>query len=315
MPDLYEEIVDSLAELKGTHAGFRTVHAKGTLCAGAFTASPAAASLSRAAHLNGQPVRVTARFSNGSGDPRDPDADRLDGRGLAVKFYLPDGATADLVALSIPVFFVRREADFLEFTRARKPDPASGQPNPERVGAFLAAHPETAAALQLILPALTPPRSYAELAYNSLHAFGLENAEGQRRFARLRWTPESGEHRLAEDQIDGMPPDYLQEDIAQRVGAGPVGFKLEAVLAEEGDPLEDPTVPWPPERSTVDLGQLELTGLDTTREGDGDVLVFDPTRVPDGVVLPDDEILHARSRAYSVSVERRTGIGRPPEVG
>ena len=38
---------------------------------------------------------------------------------MAVKFYLPDGSTADIVGLSLPVFFVRNPEEFLEFTRAR----------------------------------------------------------------------------------------------------------------------------------------------------------------------------------------------------
>ncbi|MEY2464837.1 MAG: Catalase, partial [Acidimicrobiaceae bacterium] len=42
------------------------------------------------------------------------------------------------------------------------------------------------------------------------------------------------------------------------------------------------------------------------REHDGDVLVFDPTRVTDGIELTGDRILLARRAAYSESVRRRT---------
>ena len=38
----------------------------------------------------------------------------------------------------------------------------------------------------------------------------------------------------------------------------------------------------------------------------GDVLVFDPVRVTDGIELSDDKILLARSGAYRSSVTRRT---------
>ena len=89
-------------------------------------------------------------------------------------------------------------------------------------------------------------------------------------------------------------------------------FRLVARVAAEDDAVDDPTVPWPEgEREELDLGELELTGLDTTRETDGDVLVFDPTRVTAGIELSDDQILHIRSPAYSVSVERRSGVPRP----
>ena len=54
------------------------------------------------------------------------------------------------------------------------------------------------------------------------------------------------------------------------------------------------------------IARVEVTGLAFDRERDGDVLVFDPTRVPDGIELTADPILHARSGAYRVSVARRT---------
>jgi catalase len=46
--------------------------------------------------------------------------------------------------------------------------------------------------------------------------------------------------------------------------------------------------------------------LETGRETDGDVLVFDPVRVTDGIELSEDPILKYRSPAYSASVARRT---------
>jgi catalase len=39
--------------------------------------------------------------------------------------------------------------------------------------------------------------------------------------------------------------------------------------------------------------------------------VFDPSRVTDGIELSDDPILNFRPRAYSVSIERRSGIPAP----
>jgi catalase len=89
-----------------------------------------------------------------------------------------------------------------------------------------------------------------------------------------------------------------------------VRFALYARLAEEGDEVDDPTVPWPDEREQVELGTIELTGLDTTREHGGDVLVFDPTRVTDGIEVSGDKILNFRPDAYAVSVFRRTGVKR-----
>ena len=59
---------------------------------------------------------------------------------MAVTFDLPDGTATDIVALTLPVFFVRTPEDFLAFTRARKPDP-QGRPDFAKVGQFLEAAP------------------------------------------------------------------------------------------------------------------------------------------------------------------------------
>ena len=151
---LAAEIVDAINELSGRHEGSRATHAKGTLLTGIFTGTPEGAALTRAAHLQGEPMRVTARFSNGGGDPGGPDHGQ-ERRGLAVKVYLPDGSTTDLVALNLPVFFVRTVEDFLAFTRSRVPDPETGQPDLAKVGAFLEQHPET---LPAVTAALAPER-------------------------------------------------------------------------------------------------------------------------------------------------------------
>lgn len=310
MPPEPAELLASLDAIHGVHEGRRAAHAKGTLCAGRFTASPQAAALTTAAHMQGEPVRVTVRFSNGSGDPGAPDTHRLEGRGMATKFYLPDNTTTDIVALTIPVFFVRTAEDFLGFTTARRPDPETGQPDMAALGAFLAAHPETQQALALILPTFQAPESYARVAYNSLHAFVMVDADGNRRAGRYRSEPEAGVRLLAEEEADARDPDYLQDEIAERVTGAGAAFRLIFILAEEGDPLDDPTAAWPEDRERVELGRLELDGLDTTRERDGDVLVFDPTRVTDGIECSDDEILHVRSKVYELSVLRRSGVRR-----
>jgi catalase len=308
MSELAEQAVEAINEVSGRYDGHRAAHAKGTLCAGTFTPTAAAAELSPAAHFR-EPVRVTVRLSNGSGNPHAPDGERTEGRGIAIKFYLPDGGTTDIVGLTLPVFFVRDPEAFVEFVRARKPDPETGQPDMERIGAFLGEHPETGAALQLILPTLVPPRSYANCAFNSIHAFRLGE-----RWVRYRIEPEAGAENVPEEEIEGLAEDYLQADLRERLEAGPVRFRLYARLGEDGDPTDDPTQPWPDERERVELGTIELTGLETSRENDGDVLVFDPTRVTDGIELSDDRVLNFRTHAYSVSVERRAGVPRPADV-
>jgi catalase len=306
---LAEDAVDAMNEATGRHPGFRAAHAKGTLWSGTFTATREAKRLTRAAHMQGDPLRATVRFSNGGGNPNIPDYAR-EGRGLAVKLYLPDGTKTDFVAVSTPTFVVRTPEDFVELNRLRKPNPDTGKPDMERLGAWLAEHPEAGPAIQSTLGS-EPAASYAQVEYNGLHAYRWVNAEGEARFVRFGWEPEAGVGSISDDEAKELGADYLQEEIATRIEQSPVAFRLVVRLAEEGDPIDDPTAAWPDERERVEAGRLEITGPEEERERGDDVLVFDPTRVVDGIELSDDPILHFRPKAYSVSVERRSGVPAP----
>ena len=46
------------------------------------------------------------------------------------------------------------------------------------------------------------------------------------------------------------------------------------------------------------VGTFEITAPENERETDGDILVFDPTPVVDGIELSDDPVLEFRSRAH-----------------
>jgi catalase len=304
-----ERAVQAIDDIAGkVHEGYRTVHAKGVLLKGSFTATPEAAALSKAAHLQGPPVDVTVRFSNGGGHPFVRDGAR-DARGMATKFYLPDGSRTDIVAITLPSFFVRTPEDFIAFTRANKPF-LFGAPGP-KLPLFVATHRETWRALGAFAR-MKPPASYATRRYNGLHAYKWIAADGSERFVRYSWIPAAGEHDASGEATKDR--DYLQKEIAERVEREPIRFTLQVQIAAAGDPTNDATAVWPDDRERVDVGTLELTALETGREQGDDVLVFDPTRVTDGIELSDDPLPLLRSQAYSISVERRSGAKRPAKL-
>jgi catalase len=292
------QAIDVIHGLFGRHDGHRALHAKGTWCSGTFTATPQAAELSRAAHLSGDPVPVTARLSNGAGHPgvRDHDPDV---RGLAVSFRLPDGSRTDLLAQSVPRFQFSTPDEFLDFLRA-----ASGRSAVWKLPAYLAAHPRTIPAMPANAAALRPPPSYAQCRFFTVHSYRWIAADGSARYVRCDWVPEAGDKRLSLLKARRLGRDYLQEELAARLAREPVRFMLEARIAEDGDDVHDPASSWPAERRRIDAGTLELTTIGPDPEEDG-VFVFDPVRVTDGVEPSEDPILLFRPKAYSESVERR----------
>ncbi|HUE25341.1 MAG TPA: catalase family peroxidase [Solirubrobacteraceae bacterium] len=297
-----QQTIDAANQVFGSHPGFRALHAKGTLCKATFTATPEAARLTRAAHMQGDPIEATVRVSNGGGDPDVPDY-QPDVRGLAVKLYLPDGTRTDIVTQTVPRFPVRTPEAFAELMLAQRPSPAMVW----RMPLFLARNPRALVTVPGGLPALKPVASYATCRYYGTHAFRFLDAQGGSRYARYTLLPEAGEGRLSVRGARRRGPDYLQEDIRQRLDRGLVRFTLELQIAGPDDAVDDPTAVWPSQRERVRAGMLELTAIETERETNGDVLVFDPTRITDGIELSDDPILQFRHRAYTESVARRMG--------
>jgi catalase len=301
--NISEQLVDALNRVSGAHAGFRAAHARGVVAHGSFRANAEAALYTRAAHFTGNEIPVVVRFSNGSGNPAAPDHTR-DGRGLAIKFRLPDGSSADMVSLTVPMFFVRTPEDFLGFLAARVPDPATGAPDMAAIGAWLEAHPETLPAVQFALSAELP-ESYATCTYYGVHTFVFENAGGKTQPFRYHWAPAAGVHTISDEDAVAKGDRYLADELATRLQAGPVEFALWLTFPGDGDPLDDPTQLWPEGRQHVEVGSLSINEL-AGDQAEVDRMIWDPNRVVDGVACSDDPILHARGGAYGVSYDRRT---------
>ena len=275
------QLVEALAAIFGRHEGHRAVHAKGTWARGVFRASPEAAVVCRAEHLQGAEVEALIRFSNASGNPESHDADR-DNRGIGVKLRVREGVETDILGTTSPAFVARTPEDFLEVLRLRRPDPATGQPDMEKLGAYLGAHPEAQTAVLATINS-EPPESFATVTYFSPHAFRLLAADGTGSWVRWRWVPLSGERRIPDEEARRRGRDYLRGELSRRLAAGHCELDLVFQLATEEDPLEDPTAVWPEERETVAAGRLRLLEPIESPERDGHIDVFDPLRLLDGV--------------------------------
>jgi len=300
-PAVIAQLVETMRALAGPHPGFRPVHAKGIVCSGTFRGAPQARSVSRAAHLQGQSVPTVIRFSNGSGDPDVADGNPAP-RAMATKFQLPEDKNTDLLALSIEGFPARTPEEFLAFLQAQRPDPRSGKPAPDAIPHFLETHPATRAFLER-LTQKPIPASYGQASYYGEHAFLFTGWDGTSRFGRYRWIPEDSEEYLSPADGGKQSPNFLREELEKRLQKKPVVFQLLLQIAENGDPTNDVTALWPTERSLVELGRLEIAAISPTGAADERRMVFDPTKLTDGIGLSDDPILLSRSAAYSISYD------------
>jgi catalase len=293
-----EEAVSRIAKAFGSRPGSRTLHARGRFYKGTFTATPQATALCRAPHLSGAPIPAVVRLSNGSGNPRVPDR-APDVRGLAVSFRPAEGVATDLLAQTAPRFPVRTPDEFVPFTVAA----AQVRSKPWLLAGFVATHPHVLPALvaNARAGALKPPRSFATTTFYAIHAYRWLDANGGAHWVRYTWLPDPAAEPGAPDRRDA---EYLHHDLEARLERGPVRFTLRVQVAADGDDPHDPTSVWK-SKEHLDAGVLEVTAPDPDRETEGEVIVFDPVRVVDGLELSDDPILRFRPLAYSVSVERR----------
>lgn len=295
------QLVDAINGVFGKHAGARAIHAKGVVLEGQFTPSPSAASISKAAHLQTTAVPVTVRFSNFAGIPDIPDNHALASpRGLAIRFALPGGGSTDIVVHSFNGFPSPTADDFRDLLIALGTSGADA-PKPTPLDGYLANHPVAKAFLTAPKPA---PESFATLPYYGVNTFRFINAAGTVTFGRYQFLPVSGAHYLSDAQTAKAQPDYLNEEILQRIGKAPVRFKLVVQVAEPGDKLDDPSIAWPSSRPVVELGTVEISRAVADNVAAQKSLMFLPSNVPAGIE-PQDPMINARSAAYPVSFGRR----------
>ncbi len=292
-----EEMIAVITRRFGVHRGYHALHAKGAYFSGTFRATDAARAISVAPHMQGGDAEVIARLSNGAGDPGDPDY-APDVRGLAVGIELSDGSRTDIVAQTTPRIPIATPDAFAQILKLAKPSLGTLASLP----AFLARNPMLVSTARTNLATMKPPASFATRAFYGVHAFSWHAPDETTRWVRYTLVPEdhTPDPRSAEAKAAGR--DYLFEEMARRLAAGPARWTLRLQIAAAADDPHRANAHWPEDRETIDAGTLELTA---PSDPDGPV-IFDPMRLCEGIEPSDDPILHYRPGAYGLSYEQRT---------
>jgi catalase len=295
-------LVDQLQVNSGTFAGYRRNHAKGVCVTGYFQSNGNAERYSVAQVFASGRTPVVGRFAIPGGNPYAPDSS-IPIRSMALRFALANGQQWRTGMNSMPVFPVATPQGFYAMLEAQQPDPATGKPDPKRLAAFFAAHPETAA-FRAWARTAKPSASFATDTYDSLDAFVFVDARGGHHAVRWSMVPETPP--LGGDEPRTDDANYLANDLAQRLARTPLRWRLLVSFANPGDPINDATKEWPMSRRTIDAGTLVVTRTEPQTSGPCRDINYDPTVLPDGIEPSGDPLLPARSAAYAVSYLRRT---------
>lgn len=299
------EVVTALENTFGVTSGERRNHTKGTCATGEFVGTPEAAGYSRSALFSGKPVPVVARFSLAGGNPKAPDTARSP-RGMALEFRLADGGLQHMTMLNTPVFGAATPQTFLDNIVAIKPDPGTGKPDPEKIKAFKASHPDNAAQAKF-LAVNNPPPSYAQSAYFGIHTFKFVDRHDKTTLVRWRFVPRDGAKRLSDAELKTAPKDFLESAMIKRTNFGPVQWDMWFAIGERGDSETDPTVAWPDRRKQVKAGTLTITAATAQKGAACERINYDPLVMSDGIAATNDPILQFRSPAYAISFGKRLG--------
>lgn len=292
------------AEAAGSpQPGFRRAHSKGICISGMFTPTREAAQLSTARVFAQASTPVLGRFSNPGNDPHAPD-NKAAVRGMALQLNTDDAQEWRMAMNSFPFFASSTPEGFQAMNAAKLPDPATGKPDPEKMQAVLARYPEIKKFMEWSKTAPTPD-SLANTRFNGVNAFRLIDAQGKERVVRWSMRPHTPFVAADPEQLKGAARDYLAADLDRRLAAGPLQWDMVMQFAAPGDPIDDPSKPWPDSRPETVVGTLTLTRAEPQANGPCRDLNFDPLILPKGIAATDDPVLHARSSVYSVSFNRR----------
>jgi catalase len=305
---LSEDLLKQFDTIFGLHPGFRPAHARGIMLTGTFTPTPEAASFTRAPHVSRESTPVTARFSSSTALPLIPDNDpNANPRGLAIRFHLAEHVHTDIVSHSTDGFPVRTGEEFLEFLRAvAASDPSKSSPTPIEV--FLGSHPK---ALEFVQAPKPSPSSFARETYYGVTAMRFINKDGASRYGRYRITPDAGNDHLDDATAKSKGPDFLYDEIKERIANNPLSFQITVQVANAEDIVDDATVHWPEERSLIHLGRIVLTSRVPDDAREQKKIIFDPIPRVDGIEPSDDPLLELRAAIYLLSGRRRR---KAPEI-
>ena len=266
---LEEQLVNAMNKVFGVHPGFRANHAKGIVVEGSFKASPEAAGLSRAALFSGATIPVTVR------------------------------SDTDIVINSFKFFPVSTGEEFRDLLLALADSPPNAT-KPTKFEQFAASHPSVPAAFSTV----ATPDSFADEEYYGIDAFVFVNKAGERQAVRYQMLPENVVH-LDKSDAAKRAPDFLMEELPERLKRGPVTFHYKAQLAAADDSTKDPAKPWPDNRKVVELGVLTIDRAAANSVEAPKRLLFLPGQLTDGIEQSDDPMLDVRNAAYAISFSRR----------
>ena len=121
--------------------------------------------------------------------------------------------------------------------------------------------------------------------------------------------PVGGNEYLSDTEAAARGPNFLFDEIKERVAKEPVRFRVAVQLAEDGDMVNDATVGWPEERPQQAFGEISLREIAADNASEQQQIIFDPIPRVDGIEASADPLFEPRANIYLMSGRRRRTVG------
>jgi catalase len=244
--------VEGFQKVFGFWSGFRRNHAKGVCVTGYFDSNGQGTRLSKAVVFESGRVPVIGRFSLGGGNPYQADnADTI--RGFGLEFRLRDGEEWRTAMINRPVFMFNTAQAFYDNLMASQPDPNTHKPDPEKVAAFAASHPEFQRAIKII-QGYRVSSGFDNSTFHGLNAFRFIDAAGTSTPVRWAIAPIQPFAPVSATGAAEGNKNYLFDALIASIHQHPLQWHLIITIGQPGDPTNDATIPWPEGREQVDVG-------------------------------------------------------------
>ena len=298
-----DKIIAEFESIFGVNPGHRRNHTAGMCAQGEFVGAKEVSAISSSPMFSGKKIPVVARFSLAGGNINAPDTSKSP-RGMALEFTLSKNSLQHMTMLNVPMFGAATPQSFYDGILAGKPDPVTGKPDPEKIKAYRASHPDSLALMEF-MGSHNPPVSYANSDFYSIHTFKMLDKKNKATLVRWRFEPEEGVVRLTDDEIKSGPSHFLEKDFLAKVSAKPIRWKMVLTIGEPGDVQDNPTILWPAGRKEIQAGVLTLTSATPEAGAACEKINFDPLVMGAGIAPTNDPVLLYRSPAYALSYVKR----------
>lgn len=296
----------------------RRMHAKGWGAYGKLTVTHDISRYTRAKVL--QPGAVTdcfVRFSTVAGERGAADAER-DIRGVAMKFYTPDG-NWDLVGNNTPTFFIRDVHNFPDLNRAVKRDPYTGMRSAQNNWDFWTMLPECFHQITVVMSDRGIPDGFRHMNLFGEHTFSFYNKNNERVWCKFHFKTQQGIKNLTNEEAaakNAVDRESAGRDLFDAIQKGdyPKWTMYVQIMTEEQaknhyeNPFDITKIWRHAEYPLIEVGELELNRWPENYFAEVEQAAFTPAHVVPGIGFSPDKFLQGRLFVYGDAQRYRLGV-------